>query len=291
MKSFLPALTFCAALLTVSTSTSCANLKKASENYITRAVETGAFDAISTSTSVDVIYTQTTGERSIMLYAPDNMIDDVRVKVEDATLKVGMKPNVNQCVIGEHGIEVRVSAPAVRRLEASSSGDIKLTNGLNATGDVYVVVGSSGDVIGGTVSCTGNVTLKTSSSGDIKFDTVSCKDFRTDASSSGDVKLGDVTCTSFRADASSSGDVEIRKVVCTDFWANAGSSGDMEVDMLEARNVFANAGSTGDIKLAGKCENADLSADSSGDIKASRLVVEKRLSKRENSGGSVVCGD
>ncbi|WP_300301732.1 DUF2807 domain-containing protein [uncultured Muribaculum sp.] len=315
MKSLLSAFIACVGLLVVTTSMSCAHekyvRKKASENYITRAVETGTFDAISTSGSVDVIYTQTSGERSVVLYAPDNLIDDIEVKVDGGTLKVGMRSSANHVIIGGRGMEVRVSAPAVNRLEASSSGDIKLTNGLKAVGDVEVAAGSSGDVVGGTVSSPGNIILKASSNGDIKFDAVSCAgfranassngdikidavsctDFRADASSNSDVKIGAVACTDFRADASSCGDVVVGKVSCTDFSANAGSNGDMEVGMVDARNVIASASSAADVKLAGKCENADLSANSNGDIKASRLRVEKRLSKKENSAGSVICGD
>ncbi len=50
------------------------------------------FNAISTSSSsVDVIYTQSSVDRMWKIYAPDNLVDYIDVRVEGGVLKVGFK--------------------------------------------------------------------------------------------------------------------------------------------------------------------------------------------------------
>ncbi|WP_278436800.1 GIN domain-containing protein [Muribaculum intestinale] len=249
---------------------SCTRVVAASRNYVTRQVETGSFNGISTSNSVDVVYTQSTGSPHVEIYAPDNEIDRITVETRNGILRVGIKGDNNHKVWGSAKREVRVSAPAVNSLEASSSGDIILKNGMTSNGNITISVSSSGDVIGDNISCTGNIDLS--------------------ASSSGDIKAGNMKCRNLTAAASSSGDVKIGTLSCDNFTAHAGSSGDVVVRMLTAQNVKAHANSSGDVKLSGTCVNAELNASSSGGINASGLKA-KNISKSESSSGSVVYGN
>lgn len=249
---------------------SCARVVAAGRNYVTRQVEVGSFNGISTSNAVDVVYTQSTGSPRVEVYAPDNEIDRITVDISGGILCVGIKGDNNNKIWGATKREVRVSAPAVNSLKASSSGDIILKNGLTSKGNITINVSSSGDVIGDNISCTGNLDLSASSSGDIKVANMKCRNLTASASSSGDVKIGTLSCDNLTA--------------------HAGSSGDVVVRLLTAQNVIADANSSGDVKLAGTCVNADLSASSSGDINASGLKA-KNISKSESSSGSVVYGN
>lgn len=222
-----------------------------SKNYITQKVKVDSFDGISTATSIDVIYTQTSGSQDIEVYAPDNLMEYIRVEVEDGLLKVYFKskekPFNGINIDGKHRTEVRVSAPAVHAFRASSSGDIVLKNGLQTTG---------------------LVTLKSSSSGDIEGGDVVCDELVTSASSSGDILLGRVECTSLDVNASSSGDVSVKE--------------------LRAKTVEADASSAGDIKLAGECRSAKFSASSSGDVEAKNLKADAVVANA-SSAGDVTC--
>ena len=91
---------------------SCTRVVAASRNYVTRQVETGSFNGISTSNSVDVVYTQSTGSPRVEIYAPDNEIDRITVETRDGILRVGIKGDNNHKVWGSAKREVRVSAPA-----------------------------------------------------------------------------------------------------------------------------------------------------------------------------------
>ena len=62
-----------------------------SKNYITQKVKVEKFDGISTSTSIDVIYTQTTGNTDVEIYAPDNLMKYVKVEVDGGMLKIGFE--------------------------------------------------------------------------------------------------------------------------------------------------------------------------------------------------------
>lgn len=224
--------------------TACAERIVPSKNYVAKKVNVGSFNAISTSSSVDVIYTQSSGGQHVEIYAPDNLVDYIDVRVEGGVLKVGFKsPGNNFSINGKHKKEVRVSAPAVNSLKASSSGDIIIKNGLKTNGKVTVKASSSGDVTGGAVSC---------------------NDFVATANSSGDVVLEKVSCTNFSADASSSGDVSIKN--------------------LNAVNVSADASSSGDVVLAGSCENASYRASSSGDVKAKGMKAVNVTASASSSG-------
>lgn len=224
--------------------TACAERITPSKNYVTKKVNVGSFNAISTSSSVDVIYTQSSGGQDVEIYAPDNLVDYIDVRVEGGVLKVGFKsPRNNFSINGKHKKEVRVSAPAVNSLKASSSGDIIIKNGLKTSG---------------------KVTVKASSSGDVTGSIISCDDFAATANSSGDVILEKVSCTNFSADASSSGDVSVKN--------------------LNAANVSADASSSGDVILVGICENASYRASSSGDVKAKGMKAVNVTASATSSG-------
>ena len=221
-----------------------------SKNYITQKVQVGKFDGISTSTSIDVIYTQTTGNTDVEIYAPDNLMNYVKVEVDGEMLKIGFDSgekgrglNIN----GKHETEVRISAPAVHLLRASSSGDIILKNGLQTTGKVDVA-----------------------------------------SSSSGDIKGRDIVCDVLDAEASSSGDIDLDKVECTSLMLESSSAGDVSIKVLKAETVHAEASSSGDVSLEGICRSAKFEASSAGDIEADELKADEVVAKA-SSAGDITC--
>ena len=174
-------LTSCITIISASPSSDWPDHKTitASKKYETKNITTSEFNAISTSSSVNVIYTQATGEPSVEIYAPDNVIDYISVEVKGKTLVVGMTKNIR--IKGQHKKEVHVSAPAVDNLKASSSGDIILKNGLTATGKIGMKASSSGDIKSNdNISCT-TLTLSASSSGNIELKNISCTDLSAQA--------------------------------------------------------------------------------------------------------------
>ena len=221
-----------------------------SKNYVTQKVKVGSFDGISTSTSIDVVYTQTSGRPDVEIYAPDNLMEYVKVETVKGMLNISFQSEEEGKglrIKGRHDTKVYVSAPTVHTLMASSSGNIILKNGLQYSG---------------------KVTTKASSSGDIKGENVICESLDIKASSSGDIELKKVECTSLRTEASSSGDVSIKN--------------------LKAETVSAEASSSGDVSLTGTCHSAKLEASSAGDIEADKLKTDNLIAKA-SSAGDITC--
>ena len=237
-----------------------------SKNYITQKVKVDNFEGISTSSSIDVKYTQTNGSTDVEVYAPDNLMEYVKLEVEGGMLKIyfyseetGKSINVK----GKHDTEVRISAPAVHALRASSAGDILLMNGLQCEEEVSLEASSAGDIKGGNILCKALET-EASSSGDIELEAVECTSLVTEASSAGDISINHVKAETVSVEASSSGDVSMAGV-CRSAKFESSSAGDIEADGLKAEHVIAKASSAGDITCHAT-ESLEVSISSAGNV-------------------------
>lgn len=237
-----------------------------SKNYITQKVKVDNFEGISTSSSIDVKYTQTNGSTDVEVYAPDNLMEFVKLEVEGGMLKIffyseetGKSINVK----GKHDTEVRISAPAVHALRASSAGDILLMNGLQCEEEVSLEASSAGDIKGGNILCKALET-EASSSGDIELEAVECTSLVTEASSAGDISINHVKAETVSVEASSSGDVSMAGV-CRSAKFESSSAGDIEADELKAEHVIAKASSSGDVTCHAT-ESLEVSISSAGNV-------------------------
>jgi hypothetical protein len=218
-----------------------------SKNYITQKVKVKAFDGISTATSIDVVYTQS-DHTDIEVYAPDNLMEYVKVENDGKMLKIhfdtkrmGNRINIR----GKHDTKVSISAPAVHALHTSSSGDILLMNGLKTDGEVSIQASSAGEIKGSNVSC-GELVVEASSAGDIELKNVACSTLKIEASSAGDVEIEALEAKKVVAEASSSGDVSLEGA-CRLANLESSSAGDIDADGLKAIEVVAVASSSGDV--------------------------------------------
>ena len=190
----------------------------------------------------------------------------VKLEVEGGMLKIyfyseetGKSINVK----GKHDTEVRISAPAVHALRASSAGDILLMNGLQCEEEVSLEASSAGDIKGGNILCKALET-EASSSGDIELEAVECTSLVTEASSAGDISINHVKAETVSVEASSSGDVSMAGV-CRSAKFESSSAGDIEADELKAEHVIAKASSSGDVTCHAT-ESLEVSISSAGNV-------------------------
>ena len=217
-----------------------------SKNYITQKVKVDNFYGISTSTSIDVNYTQTTGNTDVEIYAPDNLMEYVKVENDGGMLKIYFESEVHGKGInirGQHNTKVNISAPAIHALHTSSSGDIVLVNGLKTNG---------------------LVTVESSSAGEIEGSGISCEELVIEASSAGDIELKNVACSTLQVEASSAGDVSLSGA-CRSAKLEASSAGEIDADDLKADAVVAEASSSGDVSCYA-VESLEASASSAGKV-------------------------
>lgn len=112
------------------------------------------------------------------------------------------------------------------------------------------------------------------------------KDFtKIGADSSADIKVKDTfTQDKVEVYVSSSGSVEVTNLEANDFKIDANSSGDFS-GKIWAVNLDANVSSSGDVNIFGKAQNATLQSNSSGDLKATELMIENANLDASSSGG------
>lgn len=253
-----------------------------SNQPLTKRVEVAPFHAITATSSIDVLYTQSSGKQEIEIYTTPRLMELVEVVVENGVLQIGFKRNTKSISIKKEPLEVRVTAPAVEALKATSSGDIKLTNGLTTSGKLLLSASSSGDIKGGKVACE-ELVAKASSSGDIKLESVSCPIITATGSSSGDIEFKEVTAVTITAQSSSSSEIELVGR-CERATFTASSSGDIDAKDLQATEVEASASSSGEISCyaTGKLTAR---TSSSGEVKyrgtPQQVVYDKKAKVRK----------
>ena len=143
---------------------------------------------------------------------------------------------------------VRVTAPSIDRLDASSSS-----------------------IVTAQEIKTRDLTIKTSTSGDINAE-VAGGDVSVDASTSGDVVVSG-TCEKLDVKASTSGDVKASDLTAQQIDLRASTSGNIRAK-VSGGNVSVDASTSGDVVLSGTCDNLDIKATSSADVKASDLTCQ-----------------
>lgn len=221
-KSILSGLT---AMLLAFSVTACAQHEvTGSKNYITKQVTVGNFEGIRLQGSPDVIYTQKAGVPSVEIYGSDNIVPLIETYVEGGNLVVRYKKNTRIRNIGK--LEVRVSAPALKQMAISGSGDITLKNGMTTSGNLALSISGSGDIDGNKIKC--NV--------------LSVK-----VTGSGDIALKDVQATGVEMHVTGSGDIDMAGK-CTDAEYSISGSGDINGANLKANNVAARISGSGVIK-------------------------------------------
>ena len=197
----------------------------------TQKVTVGDFNAISATSSVDVVYIPSDDETSVEIRASKAVLPYISVQVDaHGTLVVGMKKPKDPTKT--KGIkEVHVKARPVGSLSASSSGDIFVKDGLHVKGTLRLTAGSSGDISCQDISCK-DLHATSNSSGDISGKSVSCGLLTAASNSSGDIYFGGSKCQQADLQCNSSGDLHIKGLECTHLIATATSS---QIYSLEQR--------------------------------------------------------
>lgn len=277
-----------------------------SKNYVTRTLKIGAFTALRTNTSIDIDYT--VGPQSVKLYAPDNLVDYVRVTLADGELKVGYSENMN--IRGSHKTRLIVSAPNVVKFTTASSGDIEIKSDIaQPAQNVDLNVLSAGDIDALNIKAN-NITLHTNSAGDIEVKNLTAASIDLYVNSAGDIEANDLKATNnIQLYVNSAGDIAVNKAYAGNklgmYTNSAGdikvdeasaeevstftnSAGDIKVTSVEATSVIAATNSAGDVTLSGITDKAKLESTSHGSINAKGLKAIS-VTARVSSIGNITC--
>lgn len=255
-----------AMLMVVSLFTSaCKEVFVPSKEYITQKVSVDAFDAIEAHTAIKVVYTQVSTHQSIEVYAPDNMMEYIEVKVKNNTLVASLKlPKMGFVIKGDYTAEVRVTAPAVRKVTASSASEIILERGLRNPNPVSLEASSAAQIKSGKITSQ-EVSLLATSSGSITVKNIHSQGFKAESNSAGNINILEMSSEVVEAEANSAGKVEL-KGNCMRATLTASSAGNLNAGELTAGHVTADASSTGNVFCHAN-ESLKANASSAGNVK------------------------
>lgn len=210
---------------------------KGSNRVITEERQVAAFTKVHAARSITVYLSQSS-QQSITVEADDNILPYLETKVENGSLTVTITQNVN--IKSYETMTVRISAPEISELKASTSADVK----------------------GATPWEAGNLTMHASTSASIELD-VKALEIDASASTSSDIDLQGSAVTLY-AKASTSGSINAKKLTAEKVTAQASTSGDVKV--FATQSIEAKASTSGSIYYKGDATLQNSKASTGGDI-------------------------
>lgn len=215
-----------------------------SKNYQTEKRSLGDIREVSTLSSIDVVYHQTSGSPYAEIYASDNVMPYVVLKESKGELRVYYQDGTS--IQGENRCRVDVYAPSVSRFTTMASGDISIPKGLKTQGDMRFQTNASGDIECPTVQCS-SFQSEINASGDMTVHKAVCQHASLTINASGDLMVPNLQCQEVvTATVNASGDMVI-KGSCQEAVLRDNASGDLSADNLKAVKVDAAVYGSGDL--------------------------------------------
>jgi hypothetical protein len=201
----------------------CAFLLPVAASAATRSYDLGSFDSISVAAGVEVEF-QVGPARSIVAETDAAGFDDLQITMSGTELHIG-RPNRSWYSSGRRPqYQVRVAAPLLRALRASSGAEVRVEGAVR--GDFSVSASSGSDVTVASLQA-GNVKAKASSGADLTI-AGQCASLDADSSSGADIDAERLTCGVVKVEASSGSDVSV--AATRNFEGQASSGADVRVD-------------------------------------------------------------
>ncbi|MCI1779955.1 MAG: DUF2807 domain-containing protein [Bacteroidales bacterium] len=216
----------------------------ANDKYASITKETGPFTSIKILGSIHLKVTQTTGERKVEIYGPDNIVPLVATNRMGSTLWVRLKTSSSVRLDGKT-LEVRVYMPNIKSLSINGSGNIILPGEIKSAGEISLNVAGSGRLTGSKVKC-GKLNIATSGSGDLFLKTAEASEIKAKVSGSGNMDVYEIKSVSISGTLGGSGNIRFSGKTVNANYRVAGSGTIMASD-LKAQFVKARTSGSGDI--------------------------------------------
>jgi len=203
--------------------TSCEKIKGKGDT-VTEARTVTGYSRISLSMS-EAVYFTSGADYSLEIQGQQNVLDRIITRVEGNRLVIKLKNGVH---LGPHDpIRVYVTAPDVRDLDISGSGDIYVDSPWIGT----------------------DLSTHISGSGSITISMIEANRFNANISGSGNIKVIGGLAGREELKISGSGNIEMRYVEADEVWTKTSGSGDMYVQAMELLDVTISG--SGDIYYLG----------------------------------------
>ena len=213
-------------------------------------IEAEAFDAISLTCSLDVIYSQTTDESSVTLTCDENLVPFYVITVKDGTLIISTKSKVS--LSPRVKTYVTVHSPSLSSIKVSGSGDCKVVTPLKTRGELDFKVTGSGDIdVNGTIQC---------------------RDFSATVTGSGDIEIGGLLADTADYKVTGSGEIEVNQLTADAISSKITGSGKIDLSCKKAGDISAAITGSGDLYLRGNARSLKKKITGSGSIHSKNLA-------------------
>jgi hypothetical protein len=219
---------------------------------VTTAVKVEGFSSISIPSSIDVVYTVSNEEQSVVFTCDENLLEYYDIHVEGNTLiadtkrgTISLSPKVRTVLA--------VSAPVLEGVKVSGSGDCTVQGDIPACDHFY---------------------LKCSGSGEISVPgSVSCMAFSSSVTGSGEIRVGSINAKSAEISISGSGGITINGISADNIKARTTGSGDINLVCMDAGSIDASISGSGIIRLSGTAGRLQSKRTGSGRIITEALLI------------------
>ena len=211
------------------------------------------FNSISDRCSMNIIYTQTAGEPSVVLTCDENLVEYYRIWVEGGTLiadtrnNVIMRPKVKPVLT--------VSSPVLNGVSVSGSGSCQIDSSVDSEGDfVFKVYGSGSIVAEGTVKC---------------------QDFSSTVSGSGSINVSGILADTAKFKGSGSGATRVDLLTADSISATLSGSGGVTLVCKDAGDIEVSISGSGSVRLSGNARSLNSRTSGSGHVNSKNLTLGK----------------
>ena len=163
---------------------------------------TDKFESIDAFSTTDIEFVQ--GPAKFTLTAPETVIDQIEVKVENGTLRVGKK-NFNDTK-GTFKSKLVISYPYVNTFKATGTGDISI-KGIDVK----------------------NLDLVSAGTGDISVQTGKSVQLTASTAGTGDIDINYFSCVLAELSTNGTGDIDIKRIVADRISGTSNGTGDITV--------------------------------------------------------------
>lgn len=223
--------------------------------------------------NADVYYEQA-AEVLVVVEANEKVRKEHKVSVDGTTLTVKPAKKGEAISTMRPSIVVRVYSPAIHKIVASGTGDVKAKKSVSLPSGLVIETTGTGDVEFNKLTCQGTLNAKSSGTGDIELETVTAPSAIVITEGTGDIEIDDLTCTGdVRAESSGTGDVNL-KVKCQNLVASTSGTGDVELE-VNCNQVEASATGSGDLELSGKTQRLVKEKSGLSNIRSKELKVQE----------------
>lgn len=182
---------------------------------------------------------------SLIVEAPEDIIDLVETKFADSTLTIGFSKAVN---LKNTSVTIKISAPGITNFTATSGSDIVIPAGLNFKGkDISISSSSGANIIAASKVSATNISILSASGSEITIDSIAAETVNAQSSSGSEITIIG-TCDTINLLSASGSEISAARLKAMSGTASASSGSEIDCNIANPISIQkASGGSVSNI--------------------------------------------